>query len=167
MSAVLMSIWPKWCELILSGQKTVEVRKTKPRYKSPLLLREPFVVVPFKVYIYCTLPRFPYEDYLVIYAGSENCKALGYCGGKVIGEFSCDRIDPIGVPFPAWRSELAPEILDATCLSYDQLHRYAGHKTVYGWHVSEVKAYDRPQLLDAFGLQRPPVSWCYVEEIAA
>lgn len=28
--AVLMSIKPKWCELIASGKKTVEIRKTKP-----------------------------------------------------------------------------------------------------------------------------------------
>ena len=38
-----MSIQPKWCELIASGKKTIEVRKTKPKFETP-----------FKVYIYCT-----------------------------------------------------------------------------------------------------------------
>ena len=43
--AVLISIRPKWCELIASGQKIVEVRKTRPKLKPP-----------FKVYIYCCKP---------------------------------------------------------------------------------------------------------------
>ena len=36
MKAVLISIQPKWCELIASGKKTVEVRKTKPKLETPL-----------------------------------------------------------------------------------------------------------------------------------
>ena len=43
MQAVLISIQPGWCELIASGKKTVEVRKTKPKLKTP-----------FKVFIYAT-----------------------------------------------------------------------------------------------------------------
>ena len=43
MKSVLISIKPKWCELIVSGKKTVEVRKTKPKLETP-----------FKCYIYCT-----------------------------------------------------------------------------------------------------------------
>lgn len=41
--SVLISIRPKWCELISSGEKTVELRKTRPKLD-----------VPFKCYIYCT-----------------------------------------------------------------------------------------------------------------
>ena len=43
MKSLLISINPKWCELIASGKKTVEVRKTKPKLETP-----------FKVYIYET-----------------------------------------------------------------------------------------------------------------
>ena len=43
MKSVLISIKPKWCELIANGKKTIEVRKTQPRLNTP-----------FKVYIYCT-----------------------------------------------------------------------------------------------------------------
>ena len=46
MKSVLISIQPKWCELIANGKKTVEVRKTKPKLKPP-----------FMCYIYCTKPR--------------------------------------------------------------------------------------------------------------
>ena len=41
--AVMLSIRPKWCEKIASGEKTIEVRKTRPKLDTP-----------FKVYIYCT-----------------------------------------------------------------------------------------------------------------
>ena len=66
MKSVLISIKPKWCELIADGKKTVEVRKTKPKIKTP-----------FKCYIYCTKDgsSFPY-----------------IAGGKIIGEFICNEI---------------------------------------------------------------------------
>ena len=41
--AVLISIRPKWCEKIISGEKTIEVRKTRPK-----------LATPFKCHIYCT-----------------------------------------------------------------------------------------------------------------
>lgn len=33
--AVLLSIRPEWCEKILSGEKTVEIRKTRPKLEPP------------------------------------------------------------------------------------------------------------------------------------
>lgn len=39
--AVLISIRPEWCEKIISGEKTIEVRKTRPKMDTP-----------FKCYIY-------------------------------------------------------------------------------------------------------------------
>ena len=41
MIAVLISIRPRWCEKIISGEKTIEVRKTRPKMDTP-----------FKCYIY-------------------------------------------------------------------------------------------------------------------
>ena len=46
MKSVMLSIQPKYCALISSGAKTVEIRKTKPKSKTP-----------FKCYIYCTKPK--------------------------------------------------------------------------------------------------------------
>lgn len=56
MKSVLISIQPKWCELICTVignengkpiyKKTVEIRKTRPSIETP-----------FKVYIYCTQSR--------------------------------------------------------------------------------------------------------------
>ena len=39
--AVLISIRPEWCEKIINGRKTIEVRKTRPKMNPP-----------FKCYIY-------------------------------------------------------------------------------------------------------------------
>ena len=39
--AVLISIRPEWCEKIINGQKTIELRKTRPKMDTP-----------FKCYIY-------------------------------------------------------------------------------------------------------------------
>lgn len=41
--AVLISIRPEWCQKIASGEKTIEVRKNRPK-----------LAPPFKCYIYCT-----------------------------------------------------------------------------------------------------------------
>ena len=35
MKAVLISIRPQWCEKIASGEKTIEVRKTRPKLETP------------------------------------------------------------------------------------------------------------------------------------
>lgn len=77
MKAVLISIQPKWCEFIASGEKTVEVRKSKPKLETP-----------FKVYIYCT------KDEPMYYSGEKFwcTKAGDFGNGKVIGEFVCDEI---------------------------------------------------------------------------
>ena len=48
--AVMISIRPKWCEKIASGEKTIEVRKTRPKLETP-----------FKCYIYCTQASVRYQ----------------------------------------------------------------------------------------------------------
>ena len=75
--AVLISIRPKWCEKIINGDKTIEVRKTRPKMDTP-----------FKCYIYCTLPKYPHEDFIA----TDYPRPQFYGGGKVVGEFTCDRI---------------------------------------------------------------------------
>ena len=77
MIAVLISIRPKWCEKIISGEKTIEVRKTRPK-----------LIPQFKCYIYCTLPKYPHEDFIA----TDYPRPQFYGGGKVIGEFTCNRI---------------------------------------------------------------------------
>ena len=161
--AVMLSIRPKWCEKIASGEKTIEVRKTRPKLDTT-----------FKCYIYCT----------------QSGVALGAWGkhGKVIGEFTCDRIFPINVFDNGGIQNWFFEHMERSCLTYEGLAGYIGNgETGYGWHISNLKIYDTPKELskfsrpfencidkvcDEFGcascengghIKRPPQSWCYVE----
>lgn len=160
MKAVLISIRPKWCEKIASGEKKIEVRKSRPKLQTP-----------FKCYIYCTLPRYPHEDFIE----TDYPKPQFYGGGKVIGEFTCNRVTNLFSNSRFWLDE--DDILH-TCLSAAEMRKYAnGANGLYGWHISNLKIYDKPRELREFtGLRqtkfgaepvpitRAPQSWCYVEE---
>lgn len=180
MDAVLISIQPKWCALVASGAKTLEIRKTSPKLETP-----------FKCYIYCTKPNTtnPHE---ILETHDGNGK-IHRCNGKVMGEFVCDGIERFDVPYPAFQGELDKRILDESCCTYYQLHRYAYHDDLYGWQISALMIYDKPKELSEFIkpctndlycescamyseyerrcgnrmliLKRPPQSWCYVNEL--
>lgn len=168
MKAVLMSIHPEWCDLIVRGKKTIEVRKTRPKLKTP-----------FKVYIYCTKAH---RNWLAIVPG-HGWKRLD---GKVIGEFTCDDIRRIGPERCIVKEDIESAIY-GSCLNIGQVKKYAGWNTgvpyasmkdLYSWHISKPKIYDQPfspQKLTAcknarFGVRpveinSPPQSWRYVEEL--
>ena len=160
--SVLMSIQPKWCELIASGKKTVEVRKTKPK-----------IDVPFKCYIYQTKQS---KRKFLDYRFNSAIKGLSHHTemGKVIGEFVCDKIlclDEGDLLFGL--DEISDsQIEEYSCLSLDELFSYKGNKDyVYAWHISDLVIYDKPKELSEFiverypclaRLKRPPQSWFYV-----
>lgn len=136
MKSVMISIKPKWCELIASGQKTIEVRKSRPKLEAPL-----------KCYIYCTKPRYEHEDFIRI-----DCQKIQFYGGqKVIGEFVCDEILQFNhddYNSPAY--DISDDDLNRTCLGQEDLYRYASGKTLYGWHISDLVIYDVPRELSEF-----------------
>ena len=149
--AVMLSIRPKWCALIASGKKTVEVRKTRPNIETT-----------FKCYIYETQAESdaPWvdEDGHFIYKGR----------GAVIGEFVCDHVMPIfnntllsaSIPDELMLENLSP------CLTDREIKEYLGNRSRgYGWHISDLVIYNTPRPLSDFGLTRPPQSWCYVQEV--
>ena len=173
MKCVMLSIRPKWCELIADGKKTVEVRKTYPKIETP-----------FRCFIYCTKPksilRFVYSENDI----KEFCKTAdgssAFCcppyRGKVIGEFTCDVITFVvsHPPIFAGHDLVHAKACELACITHDESIEYSGGKDVYGWHISDLKIYDKPKPLDAFTkcgfdaivpLKRPPQSWCYVDEI--
>lgn len=173
MKAVLISIRPQWCELIASGKKTLEVRKTKPKLETP-----------FKVYIYCTKDKHGWFHF-----GKEQ-----RLDGMVIGEFLCDEICDSRECF------IGPSCLTTgEWLKYTDGYK----KPVWCWHISDLKIYEKPKKLGEFHfpperycekglcggcpfdespdvngeymygcdwerpIQTPPQSWCYVEEVHA
>lgn len=158
--AVLISIQPQWCAKIASGQKTFEVRKTKPNISTP-----------FKCYIYCTKgnPRDPHQR---LETHAQDGK-IHLDNGRVFGEFVCDFIQPYW--FSADTADIkATEDVHKACLSADEIIKYGGGKQLEFWHVSDLVLYDEPKPLCAFiverypclaRLKRPPQSWCYVEGV--
>ena len=178
--AVLISIRPKWCELIASGKKTIEVRKTAPK------------IAPFKCYIYCTkegrgVGEIPYRHFYQSANGPKH-----FMGGAVIGEFVCDIIYGIVPDENGWGEEYGYSEHD--CLSDAEMAAYLGDHSGFGWHISELVIYDEPKALSEFmkpcnpdpdgiplciqckrddenygcggTILRPPQSWCYVKELS-
>lgn len=176
MGSVLMSIQPKWCELIASGKKTVEVRKTRPKIETP-----------FKCYIYQTKKTWLYDIYSIIADWQ----------GKVIGEFVCDEIETYtnySLDEQNGHIERRENLLRCACMTLKEWRDYiGGYKSDFGyvWHISDLKIYDEPKELSEFKhskeyvskvfhslsftdwaydcpliekINRPPQSWCYVEE---
>lgn len=97
-------------------------------------------------------------------------KAKGGCG-KVIGEFVCDEVDTYSYDY-CDGVDIDDDSLLYTMLERDEINYYAKGKTSYGWHISDLKIYDKPKELSEFSkygfgepvpLKRPPQSWCYVE----
>ena len=178
MKSVLISIQPKWCELIASGKKTVEVRKTKPMLETP-----------FKCYIYCTNTK-PYLVWGDVFRGNwetEFTHLSGYnrkdaekiwdvFNGKVIGEFVCDTF----ITDKTFGHDAL--IRAAACMSDADAAAYCTKNIMYAWHISDLVIYDEPKELGEFHsyncgvkiengypmptheITRPPQSWCYVEE---
>lgn len=139
MKSVLISIRPRWCEKIVSGEKTIEVRKSAPKE------------VPFKAYIYCAKEKKQAD---IIWAG-----AFGYRGRwneHVIGEFVCDSIED----FSKWEFDYSSllrhiNLYAGTNGDYKFLDNYLkGEKYGYGWHISDLKIYYKPKELSDF--KAPP-----------
>lgn len=155
MKSVLLSIQPKWCELIASGKKTVEIRRTRPKIKTP-----------FKCYIYCTLKGCKefFKDTLGGDVAKWNKGKWADKKGKVIGEFICDNIDWHGNSVYVIREECI-KALEGSCLTEEEFHNYMGYPPMnpyqypkeafkkyefYSWHISNLVIYNKPKELDEF-----------------
>lgn len=162
--AVLISIRPKWCEKIISGEKTSEVRKNRPKLETQ-----------FKAYIYCTTGRpdlnipISQERLMQDYLNTGSMKSLNcpHGNGKVIGEFTCDRIYKLETQSPGGSYSVVGEdkpttnlVARETCLGLADMHRYLQSKTGYGWHISELKIYDAPKELSEFRRVCPNDLYC-------
>lgn len=162
MKAVMKSVSPRICEKVANGNCTILVSKTAPKCE-----------VPFKGYIYCTIPNYKtdwgwqHRPCLYMRDGKlkwidvafENITFYEWAHQKVIGEFVCDRV----IKTCGWRlrgdtqqcakrttdEEALPEL---SCLTIDEIVKYAGSETreVYGLHISDLKIYDKPKELSEF-----------------
>lgn len=157
MKSVLISTRPQWCEKIARGEKTDEVRKTRPKSGPP-----------FKAFIYCTDTK-PFLVWGDVFRGNwetEFTHISGYnrkdaekiwdvFNGKVIGEFVCDRITEYPHRLTTFKdtkiaSYISPAEVAATGLTIAELNDYLQGGKAYFWHISNLVIYDEPRPLSAF-----------------
>ena len=153
MKAILRSIKPYWLYLIITKHKTIEVAKNFPKSENWGGIVE----------MYCSkdmqsFKQIPEKDRVWM------SKYLG----RVACQFVCDEVEE----FHEW--ELTPHgkyadsererlenFLTASCLSVEKLVCYREnlpyYKPLYGWHISDLKIYDKPRELSEF--------WAYNEEL--
>jgi predicted transcriptional regulator len=163
MKEIMLPVRPKWCELIASGKKIIEARKTIPKCD-----------VPFKVDIYCTKPSKKYQtvcgcmilnsDELfrlptgkIKYGDSvemmmyDNYTTDNFLNGKVIGEFVCDRIINVDCDSVApFDKDLDLYIDKQICIDRKQFFEYTSGRRCFGWHISALIIYDKPKQLSDF-----------------
>lgn len=181
MKSVLICIRPEWCVKIASGEKAVEVRKTRPKLEPP-----------FRAYVYCSsVKAMPLHLYVKLHAQTNGL--VDVWNGKVFASFICDRMDtlvPATEPYGIY--DVDDDYVIQTCLANGVLWDYGNGATLYGWRISALEIYDRPRELSEFRrgctnvwqcescalytertegcgnsalyLKRPPQSWCYVEK---
>lgn len=170
--AVMISIKPQYVEKIFNKEKIVEIRKTMPKCN-----------LPCKVYIYETKGKKHFYSYI------EACECPNeqdrieyweYGCGKVVAEFTLNKIEKFDVPYPAYFHEVEDDlkyITKGSGLTLNDLHKYLKNKSGCAWFIEDLKIYSEPKELSDFYreiqdgnwfhkeyLKRAPQSWCYVWE---
>lgn len=185
---VIISIHPKWCELIFSGKKKLEIRKRVPNARYPITF-----------YVYQTIDKNWKYNLIPSLANKQ---------GKVVGTFTCNDIDHWESEFwledkdvyeaitmieedefepgeyiqtrvftNEWEDwEIEPEfektlLYKDSCVSWSELRNYmkSGWNDFYTIHVEDVYYFTNPLNISDFQnkngkvLTRAPQSWCYCE----
>lgn len=176
--SVLISIRPRWIEKIARGEKTIEVRKSRPKLETP-----------FKCYIFCTKAQKPV---LVALQNLEDSPVIMTCGtgtrrypvedttwarllnGTVCGEFTCDHIYQYTTMAIKDSTDICDEDMERqSCLTHRELADYEAssmkeeglwYSGLYGWHIADLKIYDEPKGLSSFASPDLISAW---EEYAA
>lgn len=184
----IISIHPKWCELIFSGKKKLEIRKRIPNAHFPITF-----------YVYQTIDKNWKYNLIPSLASKQ---------GKVVGTFTCNDIDHWESEFwledtdvyeaitmieedefepgeyiqtrvftNEWEDwEIEPEfektlLYKDSCVSWNELRNYmkSGWNDFYTIHVEDVYYFTNPLNISDFQnkngkvLTRAPQSWCYCE----
>lgn len=133
MKTILLSLHPKWWNKILTGEKVIEVRKSKPSNIKP---NEKVKVIVYATgnigvvgeficdnfYKISTLPTIQLDKKSGLDLCTASCLSL-----EELAKYAGKRLNPM-----------------------------------WGWSISKVKNYGHPRQLSEFGLSRPPQSWMYL-----
>lgn len=137
---ILASLKPYYYYLIGERKKTIEVRKSALKN----LPQDIVFYMSKDEKSFAKIPKEFQEKYR---------KYFGKIGMRVI----CDEVDKWKY-LPDCYSEDKDEKMyyissadgAAACLTYDEIENYGESKTLYGWHISDLKIYDKPRELSEF-----------------
>lgn len=149
MKSILISIKPEWSAKILNGDKTIEIRKTKPNCE-----------LPAKVYIYCTKAK----SRNAFCTTRERISCLNKTNGKVVAEFILNKVKEKKFNYIFENPETDEEELTYNftieetdnagfkySLEVDEfLESYGNGKTLYTWHIEDLVIYKEPKELRDF-----------------
>ena len=133
---IMLSIHHKYAELIFSGEKTIEIRKTAPSGGS----------FPYIIFMYET--------------------KRGGGAGAVVGFFKCGAIiktNAFSKKFSKEAETYKKETAERACLSVEELESYAGGGSIRGLTVETAIRFPQPRPLSDFGLSKAPQSWRYLK----
>lgn len=145
---ILVSIKPYYYYLIAEGIKKIEVRKSALKN----LPQDIAFYMSKDEKSFAKIPKEFQEKYR---------KHFGKVGMRVI----CDKV--YEYTFSHYEAEYRVTHVEqeAMCLNQPELIQYGKGETLYGWHISDLKIYDKPLSLKELGVNRPPQSWQYVKEL--
>lgn len=192
MKAIMIAIKPKYCELIMNGEKTIEVRKNKALATAIQKLIDKYGYA--DIYVYCSKDKSliytdgidgkgDYVDYKYYesYKGDKN--DIG--SGKVLFKFRCCALTEIkpkrpalsGLPITNYNVN-KNVIMQLSCLSSCELDNYLKGDAGYAIHIGNLEIFDKPKELREFYnivpsklpltrdikyLTKAPQNFCYVE----
>ena len=193
MKAILISDRPRWCALMMNGDKTVEVRKGTALYKATQKLIDEYGYAEF--YVYCTKDGELFYDPITkkwLSFKSRNIKTVRRLSNGVVKfKFRCYKVEEIK---KTERHDV--ELVKKSCLTSTEFYDYLLNKPTFNEiigcaiHISDLEIFDKPKELSEFrrygGLEyamknadnplvddnwheivyltKAPQSWCYVEE---
>ena len=173
MKQLLISIKPEYVEKILNGEKTIEIRKTKPNEDN----------LPCEVFIYCSKDKG--SLYEVIKNGEETGYGINDSGksifvkvpsyklgwglfqdkngktrnilnelcGKVVAKFTLNNVKDFVIKKLEnnhffWGIENKKDVvnlLNKSCLNDEQIFNYIGNgNRLYAWYIDDLQIFDRP-----------------------
>lgn len=151
---VVMSIHQDKLQMLLSGEKTLEVRKTFPKMYRGGTDVTTEQVKPFVVFFYETINE----------GGSGRIRAVGICDSRVVLTLENDFKDWDSKnpgKLPKTISQKAVDFCKASKFSMEEIWAYARTKQyVFGWHFSNIIPMDQP--VEKLGIEGNPQAWMKV-----
>ena len=177
MRSMLVSLSPKECVNLFNGDLSILVRKVKPKCDLPI-----------DAYIYCT-KEAPYGVIEIKWDNANNIL------GKVVAKFTLNKMEEIklnGKIVSGYSSEInedyitnslhEKDLLNKSCLSFNELDNYLQSKNGYAWHIDNLVIFDKPKEIGEFEhqviyenvytnekryvrepLRKAPKNYCYIE----